>query len=100
MLASYAGASILTLEGYSKLLEDTGFSIIEREDLGKELARDYHQYLDILRSQLKNKVIEKFGPEFYAATEKDLEFWVSILDNGKASRGRFIGKKLCNYSGG
>lgn len=94
MLASYAGASILSLEGYSRLLEESGFSITEREDLGKELARDYHQYLDILRNQLKDMVMEKFGPEFYANTEKDFEFWVSLLDQGKASRGRFIGKKL------
>ncbi len=83
-----------TLEGYEKLLNVTGFEIIEKEDLSKDFANHCHFYRDKLRNELKNTIVELYGSELFNAADSGLGMWVAAADEGKVGRGRWIAKKV------
>ncbi len=85
-----------TLEGYQKLLEETGFEVVEKEDLSSDFAKHCHIYQDILRNKLKGGIIEQYGSELYEAADSGLNLWVMAADEGKVGRGRWIARKLKN----
>ncbi len=82
-----------TLDGYEQILKDTGFSILEKEDLSEDFAKHCHIYQGILRDKLKNGIIEQYGDEMFQAADDGLGLWVKAADEGKVGRGRLIGKK-------
>jgi ubiquinone/menaquinone biosynthesis C-methylase UbiE len=82
-----------TLDGYEQLMKNTGFSILEKEDLSEDFAKHCHIYQGILRDKLKNGIIEQYGDEMFQAADGGLSLWVKAADEGKVGRGRLIGKK-------
>ncbi|UCE75121.1 MAG: methyltransferase domain-containing protein [Methanomassiliicoccales archaeon] len=82
-----------TLDGYEKLLEETGFEVIEKEDLSEDFARHCHLYQDKLRNELKPSIIEHYSNELFEAADSGLGMWVAAADQGKVGRGRWIAKK-------
>jgi ubiquinone/menaquinone biosynthesis C-methylase UbiE len=82
-----------TLEGYQKLLEETGFGVIEKEDLSSDFAKHCHIYQDMLRNELKDGIVENYGPKLFEAADSGLAKWVVAADEKKVGRGRWIAKK-------
>ncbi|UCE36465.1 MAG: methyltransferase domain-containing protein [Thermoplasmata archaeon] len=82
-----------TLDGYEKLLEETGFEVIEKEDLSDDFARHCHFYQDRLRNELKNVIIEQYGSELFEAADSGLDMWIAAADQKKVGRGRWIARK-------
>lgn len=81
-----------TLDGYAKLIENTGYQLIEKEDLGEEFAHHMDIYVGILQDNKQN--IEKgFGPELYESAEKGVTAWHKAAHEKKVSRGLWIAKK-------
>jgi SAM-dependent methyltransferase len=81
-----------TLDGYVKLIEDTGYKLIEKEDLGEDFANHMDIYVSILQDNKEN--IEKgFGPELYEKAEKGVLAWHKAAHEYKVSRGLWIAKK-------
>jgi ubiquinone/menaquinone biosynthesis C-methylase UbiE len=82
-----------TLDGYHKLLEDTGFTVLEKEDLSSDFAKHCHVYQDVLRNKLKDGIEENYGAELFNAADSGLNLWVTAADEGKVGRGRWIANK-------
>jgi ubiquinone/menaquinone biosynthesis C-methylase UbiE len=82
-----------TLDGYQKLLEETGFEILEKEDLSWDFASKCHIYQDMLRNIHKDKIVENFGLELFNAADSGLNMWVLAAHEKKVGRGRWIAKK-------
>jgi ubiquinone/menaquinone biosynthesis C-methylase UbiE len=82
-----------TLDGYQKILEETGFEVVEKEDLSQDFANHCHFYQNILRNKLKDGVIENYGAELFEAADSGLNMWVLAADEKKVGRGRWIAKK-------
>ncbi|VVB86507.1 Putative arsenite methyltransferase [uncultured archaeon] len=83
-----------TLDGYEQLLVDSGFMIIEKEDLSEDFARNCHIYLRKLRNEFKSRIIKQYGTEMFRSVDDGLAMWVKAADEGKVGRGRLIGKKI------
>lgn len=83
-----------TLDGYEELLLDTGFDIIEGEDLSVDFARYCGIYQQKLRNELKDAIILNYGADMFSAVDMGLDNWVNAAHEGKVGRGRLIGKKL------
>jgi ubiquinone/menaquinone biosynthesis C-methylase UbiE len=82
-----------TPDGYVDLLRRTGFENVEVEDTGELFARHCHRYLDMLRTELRDDIIDGYGPEMYEAAEDGLQRWTAAADAGTVGRGRFLGRK-------
>jgi ubiquinone/menaquinone biosynthesis C-methylase UbiE len=82
-----------TLEGYQKLLEETGFEVVESEDLSSDFAKYCHIYHEMLRSDLRDGIIKTYGAELFKAADSGLKLWVLAADEKKVGRGRWIAKK-------
>ncbi len=82
-----------TLDGYRTLLEKTGFKLEEKEDLSSDFANHCHIYQDLLREELKDRIVENYGSELFEAADSGLDMWVKAADEGKVGRGRWIAKK-------
>jgi len=83
-----------TLDGYEQILRETGFMMLEKEDLSSDFAHHCHLYQNKLRNELEDIVISKYGKEMYEAADSGLDKWVSAADEGKVGRCRIIGKKI------
>jgi ubiquinone/menaquinone biosynthesis C-methylase UbiE len=83
-----------TLDGYEKLLIETGFEVIEKEDLSEDFARHCHFYQDKLRKELKASIIDQYSNELFEAADSGLGMWVAAADNRKVGRGRWIARRL------
>jgi ubiquinone/menaquinone biosynthesis C-methylase UbiE len=83
-----------TMDGYEELLQDTGFDIIEKEDLNVDFARHCGIYQEKLRHELKDDIIQTYGAEMFSAVDVGLDNWVKAAHECKVGRGRLIGKKL------
>jgi hypothetical protein len=82
-----------TLDGYVEIMENTGFKILEKEDLSDDFTKHCHMYQDILRKELKDGIIQQYGEEMFQAADGGLGLWVKAADEGKVGRGRLIGRK-------
>jgi ubiquinone/menaquinone biosynthesis C-methylase UbiE len=82
-----------TLEGYHRLLEETGFEVVEKDDLSLDFAKHCHIYQDMLQNKLRNKIVENYGAELFKAADSGLNLWVLAADEKKVGRGRWIAKK-------
>ncbi len=83
-----------TLDGYEQLLNRTGFSILEKEDLSKDFAEQCHNYQNLLRHKLKNGIVSEYGLKMFQDADNGLGMWVEAADDGRVGRGRIIGKKV------
>jgi ubiquinone/menaquinone biosynthesis C-methylase UbiE len=82
-----------TLESYQKLLEETGFEVVEKEDLSSDFTKHCYIYQDMLRNKLKSGIMEQYGNKLFEAADSGLNLWVRAADEGKVGRGRWIARK-------
>ena len=82
-----------TLDGYSRLLENTGFVGISTEDLSVDFTRHCQLYQKMLREELKASIIKTYGNELFDAADEGLNKWVKAANDAKVGRGRIIGTK-------
>jgi ubiquinone/menaquinone biosynthesis C-methylase UbiE len=92
--------SMETSAGYERLLRSAGFEVIGTEDLSDDFRQHCHHYERMLQEELKDPVIERFGPEFHRAVLDGWGLWVRAADAGKVGRGRWVGKKRVSPSAG
>jgi ubiquinone/menaquinone biosynthesis C-methylase UbiE len=83
-----------SLEGYHNILTQNGFEVIEKEDLSPDFAKYCHMYHTMLRDELKNGIIENYGPEMFDIADNGLNLWVKAADERKVGRGRIIARKI------
>jgi ubiquinone/menaquinone biosynthesis C-methylase UbiE len=83
-----------TLKGYEAIIKQTGFEIKSKEDLSPKFAEFCHKYQNMLRKDLKEGVISKYGTDMFTIADSGLNLWVNAADQGKAGRGRIIAKKI------
>lgn len=84
---------IETLNGYENILKNTGFNILEKEDLSKDFTKHCQIYQTILRKDLKESIIKNYNQELFEAADIGLSLWVKAANERKVGRGRIIGKK-------
>lgn len=85
--------NLQTLPGYAGLLENNGFAILSREDIGKEMGEQYRQSNIILENKFKDEVLKRYGQEVYQGTIDMFQMLAGAVERGLASRGRFVAKK-------
>jgi ubiquinone/menaquinone biosynthesis C-methylase UbiE len=83
-----------SLDGYTRLLEKTGFEIISKEDLSEDFAMHCHMYQKKLRYDLKNNIVNNYGLEMFKAADDGLNLWTQAADDKKVGRGRIIARKI------
>jgi sarcosine/dimethylglycine N-methyltransferase len=81
-----------TLNGYSTLIENVGYNLIEKEDLGDDFAQHMDVYVGILQNN-KDNIEKAFGSDLYLAAEKGVLAWHKAAHDKKVSRGLWIAEK-------
>ncbi|MDF2763613.1 MAG: SAM-dependent methyltransferase [Rhodospirillales bacterium] len=82
-----------TLEAHGRILAEAGFADIELEDATEEYRRDAHREYELLKGELRQRMIELIGPE---KAEHFIEDWRSmtvVLDRGEMRPGRYRARK-------
>ena len=83
-----------TLNGYEEIIKQTGFEIQMKEDLSPHFTEHCHKYQNMLRQDLKDGIINKYGHDMFTIADNGLNLWVKAADEGKVGRGRIIAKKI------
>ena len=86
-----AAHNMETLDGYSHLLRQAGFAILEREDLSAYWTEILVQRLNMYRS-LKETTVEKFGEEHYRKWDDTYSFFVGLYADNQLGGGRFVAR--------
>jgi hypothetical protein len=86
--------TLQTLSGYSTLLTENGFHILERQDLNDDFASHTRDYQARMEGDLKVQIIEKFGEDVYPGAKAAIDMLASAVQGKKMSRGRFIAQKI------
>jgi ubiquinone/menaquinone biosynthesis C-methylase UbiE len=83
-----------TLSGYSRLLENSGFSVQKQEDLSDEFVASLAQsYQDTPIEEVEVQIRERFGSEMSSTVMSGVVEMTMLVQERKVSRGRFIGRK-------
>lgn len=82
-----------TIKGYTKLIEDSGLRLMEKNDLGDDFANHMDSYVLTLQKNKEN-ISEGFGEELYFEAEKGVLAWRKAAHNKWVSRGLWIAKKV------
>ncbi|MBN1929536.1 MAG: methyltransferase domain-containing protein [Chlorobiaceae bacterium] len=82
-----------TLEGYAALAEAAGLTVVEKEDLSPDFARSIQGYLDMVKHDFRQAIIDNYGKEMYDAVEEGITLWRDASAAGKVGRGRLIARK-------
>jgi sarcosine/dimethylglycine N-methyltransferase len=85
-------ANLETLEGYVKLISNTGMFLQEKMDLGEDFTNHMDIYIQKLQDN-KNNIILGFGKELYLEAEKGILAWQEAAHKKWVSRGLWIAKK-------
>ena len=78
-----------TLDGYSQLLREAGWTILAREDLSEQWATILVDRLAMYRS-LRAETVRKFGGAHYQQWDDDYSFFVGLFRTKQLGGGRFI----------
>ncbi len=81
-----------TLEGYAELISQTGYTLVEKEDLQEDFANHMDKYKEILQGA-KADIEAGFGAELYTAAETGVLAWHKAAHESKVGRGLWIAKK-------
>ncbi|NVM45709.1 MAG: methyltransferase domain-containing protein [Candidatus Lokiarchaeota archaeon] len=81
-----------TLDGYSKVMENLGYKIVETQDLQEDFAKHMDKYAETLQ-KAKSDIEAGFGPELYLAAEEGVLAWQKAAHEKKVGRGLWIAKK-------
>jgi hypothetical protein len=82
-----------TLDGYAALCESAGLSVVEKEDLTPDFARNVEGYLEKLQNDFRQGVVDNYGQEMYAEVERGITLWRDASAAGKVGRGRILARK-------
>ena len=84
-----------SFEGYKKLIEGNGLTIIETEDLTDEFAEYVDFYIKMLTDQLTFDALKIIGNnmDVFQAMGGEMMYMSQKAHEGKFGRGRFIAKK-------
>ncbi len=82
-----------TLEGYAALAEQAGLTVVEKEDLTPDFAAHVQTYLDMVRNDFRQAIVDNYGQEMYDAVEQGITLWRDASAAGKVGRGRVIARK-------
>lgn len=85
-----------TLDGYAALAQSAGLEVAEAEDLTSDFAEHVRMYLEVFRDQLKQGVVDAYGPEMYGEVERGLVLWRDASAAGQVGRGRIVAHKPAN----
>jgi SAM-dependent methyltransferase len=81
-----------TLDGYARLAETAGLSVVEREDLSPDFARHVQGYWEALTNGRRAEIVAAYGRETYEAVERGLTMWRDASAAGRVGRGRIIAR--------
>lgn len=82
-----------TLDGYAALAEAAGLTVVEKEDLSPDFAAHVQGYLDMVRNDFRQAIIDNYGQEMYDAVEEGITLWRDASAAGKVGRGRLVARK-------
>jgi len=82
-----------TLDGYAALAEAAGLTVVEKEDLSPDFATHVQGYLDMVRNDFRQAIIDNYGQEMQGAVEAGITLWRDASAAGKVGRGRLIARK-------
>ena len=82
-----------TLDGYAALAEAAGLTVVEKTDLTPDFAAHVPQYLDMVRGQFRQGILDGYGQEMYDQVVQGLELWRDASAAGKVGRGRIVARK-------
>lgn len=81
-----------TLEGYRRLLEREGCSVLAAEDLSEPWTVILVDRLAMYRS-LKDQTVARFGAAHFEQWDKAYSFFVSLYETGELGGGRFLARR-------
>lgn len=82
-----------TLDGYAKLAEAAGLTVVEKEDLSLDFATHIQGYLDMVQNDFRQPIVDNYGQEMYKAVEEGITLWRDASAAGKVGRGRLVARK-------
>ncbi|MBY9021372.1 MAG: methyltransferase domain-containing protein [Candidatus Lokiarchaeota archaeon] len=81
-----------TLDGYTNLIQNVGYKIVEKQDLQEDFAKHMDIYAEILQ-KAKPDIEAGFGAELYANAEEGVLAWQKAAREKKVGRGLWVAKK-------
>jgi sarcosine/dimethylglycine N-methyltransferase len=81
-----------SLEGYGRLLAESGCTVLERDDLGAWWTEILVQRLAMYRG-LKATTVAKFGAAHFKRWDDAYAFFVGLFAKGQLSGGRFVARR-------
>lgn len=81
-----------TLEGYRRLLEREGCSVLAAEDLSEPWTVILRDRLAMYRS-LKDQTVARFGAAHFEQWDRAYSFFVSLYETGELGGGRFLARR-------
>ncbi len=81
-----------TIEGYAKLLADSGYKVNEKTYYGREFSVHVDGYVKKLRDA-KQSISNGFGPGAYEEAERGLLAWQKAARDDKVGLGLWIARK-------
>lgn len=87
-----AFAGFETLDGYARLLEDNGCTVIERQDLTARWAEILVQRLALYRG-LAETTIARFGADHFRKWDNTYAFFVGLFAKRQLAGGRLIARR-------
>jgi sarcosine/dimethylglycine N-methyltransferase len=88
-----AFAGFETLDGYARLLEGSGCTIVEREDLTAPWAEILVHRLAMYRA-LREITVERFGAEHFRRWDDTYAFFVDLFAERQLAGGRLVARKI------
>jgi ubiquinone/menaquinone biosynthesis C-methylase UbiE len=82
-----------TLDGYARLAEAAGLSVVERQDLSADFARHVQGYFEALTNGRRAAIVAAYGQEMYGVVERGLTLWRDASAAGLVGRGRMVARK-------
>ena len=82
-----------TLDGYAALVEASGLTVVEAEDLSPGFAAHIPIYLGTVENHLKQGILDSYGQAMYDEVVAGLTLWRDAAAAGKVGRGRIIARK-------
>jgi sarcosine/dimethylglycine N-methyltransferase len=87
-----AFAGFETLDGYARLLEGSGCTVLERDDLTTQWAEILVQRLAMYRA-LRETTVERFGADHFRRWDDTYAFFVNLFAERQLAGGRLIARR-------
>jgi ubiquinone/menaquinone biosynthesis C-methylase UbiE len=87
-----AATTLQTLDGYRKLLGQSGFTAVQAEDLTDVWRRILRERLQMFR-RMRDDTVTRLGEARYEEYDQLYTFFVGLVEGGKLGGGRFSGTR-------